>query len=238
MSLFENTIQTTDVKFEDLVGEGKKYKTQDDAAKAIAEKDRFIQQLQSENAEMRKTVTSVDRSQEILDRLEALKKTEPTAVNEPVTPIVERVVEKQGITTEDIEKLLAERERKAQQKRNIETVKQELVKKFGPQYTETLKSLAVSIGATPEYLEGIAAQSPQAFLRLVAPETSQGSPFTPPSSVTPDRGFQPTAGPHQKASYYKKLQAENRAEYFKPSTQNQMYRDAMALKEEFYDVTL
>lgn len=232
MSLFDNQIDPTTVKLEDFVGEGKKYKSTDDVAKAIVEKDTFIQRLQNENAEMRKTMTSADKTQEILDRLETLKTA--TAEHQPEPQVVERV-EHIGITNEDVEKLLEQRERRQQAVRNVETVKAELIKTYGPNYGSTLKSMAEGMGVTPEYLEGIAASSPAAFLRLVAPPKSDGV-FTPPVGTAHATGFTPTAGAPKPKSHYEKLKQSNRAEYFSPAVQNQMYKDAMSLKEDFYDV--
>ena len=235
MSLFDTPPEATPQSFNELVGEGKKYRDEDAVAKALAEKDRFIAQLQNETAEARRLVTQQERSQEILDRLEALRTT-PTAEHQPAPQVVERV-EHTGITTDDVEKLLAEREARAKRTANIEKVKAELVDIYGSNFGGALKSLAESMGVTPDYLENVAAQSPQAFMRLVAPSSQGPSAFTPPvSNGQPQSGFIPTAGPNQKRSFYKKLLESDKAKYFSPAVQNRMYKDALVLKEDFWDV--
>lgn len=233
MSLFETPQpDPTLAKLEDFVGEGKKYASTDAAARALVEKDNFIARLQAENAEMRKTIPSQDRSQEILDRLEALRT--PTAI-EPEPQVIERVVEHTGITTEDVEKLLEAREANRRKIANVEAVKAKMLETYGPNYGDTLKNVAGQMGVTPEYLENVAATSPQAFLRLVG--TNREAPgFTPPDSSRP-QDYQPSAGGAKKLSYYKELQKKDKAAYFSPAVQNQMYKDAVALKEAFYDIS-
>lgn len=232
MSLFEAPPTTVEVKFEDLVGEGKKYRDNDAAAKAIVEKDRFIEQLQKEQAEARNIITQQSKSQEILDRLEALRET-PTARDEP-TQVVERVVEHKGLTIEDVDRLMVERETARRKAGNVEQVKAELVKTHGSNYPAVLNSLAVKLGVTSEYLEHMAGTSPAALLQLVQAE-KPAQVFTPPSSHAPGV-FNPTGGGPQKRSFYKKIMETDRARYFTPAVQNQMYKDAMVLQEEFRDI--
>lgn len=233
MSLFEAPVVTpTEVKFEDLVGEGKKYRDNDAAAKAMIEKDRFIEQLQREQSEARALITQQNKSQEILDRLEALRK--PTAEDVSVQKDVERVVESKGLTIEDVDKLMADREASRRRASNVELVKQEMVKAHGSNYPSVLNSLAAKLGVTSEYIENMAGTAPQALLQLVkAEKPSQG--FTPPTSHSPGV-FQPTGGGPQKRSFYKKIMDTDHDRYFSPAVQNQMYKDAMVLKEEFRDI--
>lgn len=232
MSLFETP--QTDPKFEDFVGEGKKYKTNDDAAKAIVEKDRFIEQLKSETAELRREIQSrptVDRAQEILDRLETLR----TPATERIEPTVsERVVETSGLTLDDVDRLLTEREKKRLATQNVEVVKSELIKMYGSDYSKVLKSLAEKLSVSDDFLTSTAATSPQAFLRLITTEKAP-SGFTAPSSSVLTQDYSPSGGVNQKKSYYDKLRETDKKAYFSTAVQNQMYKDAIALKDEFYD---
>lgn len=229
MSLFENE---TTISFDELVGEGKKYKTNDDAAKAIVEKDRFIDQLKNETQQLRQELTArpaVDRSQEILDRLEALKTTPVTERTETIPP--ERT-EVKGLSVEDIERVMNERESKARAQSNINTVKQKLIEQFGDKYPQALKSMAEKNGLSDKALDTLAAQSPQLVLNLfgtVRPETA----FTPPNSSV-DPSFVPTSGTARNHEYYEKLKSTDKTKYLSKPVQMQMYKDAMTLKEAFY----
>lgn len=233
MSLFDETNIT---KFEDLVGEGKKYKTNEDAAKALIEKDNFITRLQSEQDELRKELSTrptVDRSQEILDRLEALNKKEPVAERQP-EPLVPERTEVKGLSLSDIDRVLTEREQKKTAQANIDKVKAVLQAKYGDQWNAQLKSTAEKLQVGAQFLDGIAAQSPEAFFRLIG-EDKPETLFTPPaSSVSP--GFTPSAGGPRTKSYYEKLKATDRNKYFSAEVRAQQYKDAMLLGAAYEDL--
>ena len=58
---------TIENPLETLVGEGKKFKDADALARAAIEKDRFILQLQAENAQMRTSLKGEQKIDEFLD---------------------------------------------------------------------------------------------------------------------------------------------------------------------------
>lgn len=235
MSLFAEN-DPSQVKFEDLVGEGKKYKDTEAVAKAIAEKDRFIEQLKSEKAEVLKDLQArpaVDRSQEILDRLEALAQ-KPATESTDTTP-TERV-EYKGLTEDDVFNLLARRDAQSRATANMNTVKTALVEQYGDKYGQVLKSLQEKLGVDQKFLDNLAAQSPTAFSGLLTQIQPEAQPvFTPPVTSKPG-AFQPTSGGPKPRSAYLKMKAENPTLYNSNSVQNQMYKDAMALGEAFQDV--
>lgn len=238
MSLFEQSGDP--VTFDALVGEGKKYKTPDDLAKAKSEADRFIEQLKWEKQEALKTAPqpAPDRSQEILDQLRVLAEArsrapEPVTERQP-TGEPERTAVK-SLTEDDVLRVLSERERKLQAQNNLNKVKDELVTKFGNNYGQVLKSLQDQMGVGAEFLDGIAAQSPAAFMKLIGDHKPEPV-FTPPPSSTTAQSFTPTGSKHKPRSYYKKLRLDNKALYESPAVQAQMYKDAMALGEAYLDV--
>lgn len=231
MSLFENTV-TDPVAA--LVGEDKKFKTVEDLARAKIESDNFIEQLKREQAELRSELQSrptVDRSQEILDRLEALK-TKPVTEQQVHQPL-ERT-EVNGLSLTDVERVLEQREQKARAQANIEKVKAKLQEAYGDKYGQALKLIAEKNGLTSQALDQLAAQSPQLVLNLMG-QVKTDTGFTPPSSSVVTE-FAPSAGNPRTKSYYNKLKNEDRVKYFSREVQNQMYKDAMALKEAFEDV--
>lgn len=234
MSLFETPAGTDPVAA--LVGEDKKFKTVEDLARAKIESDNFIEQLKREQAELRAELTArpaVDRSQEILDRLEALRK-EPVT-EQPANQQLERT-EVNGLSINDVERVLEERERKARAQANINSVKAKLQETYGDKYGQALKLIAEKNGLTAQSLDQLAAQSPQLVLNLMG-QVKVDTGFTPPSSSTTlGKEFAPTAGGARTKSYYNKLKAEDRTKYFSREVQTQMYKDAMALAEAFEDV--
>jgi hypothetical protein len=225
-------------KLEDFLGEDKKYKTPDDVAKAIVEKDNFIERLKAENAQFRATPPTpvVDRSQEILDQLDALRnlRTQPaTPQSEPTEPARAEV---KGLSEDDVLRLLNERDQKRQVQSNIEAVKVELNQKFGPQYGQVLKSLAEKMGVGTTFLESIAAQSPAALMKLLDGVSAPTEPFVAAPESNVSSTFVPNPGGPKPRSWYVKLKATDKAKYDSAAVQTQMMQDAMALKEGFHDV--
>lgn len=237
MSLFTEPTPTP-VTLADLVGENAKYKTNEDLVKAVIEKDRFINQLQGENAQHRETISKiappVDRSQEILAKMDEMFRSRPPITERQPEPLVtERIVDTQGLTVEDVDKLLNEREKARLRTQNVELVKEELTKRYGPNYSEVLKQLAGKLSVGTDFLEQTAATSPQAFLRLVETEKTP-SVFTPPvSGLT--ASFQPSGQQHQKQSYYEKLKVSDKKAYLSPAVQQKQMNDALALGEAYFD---
>jgi len=236
MSLFNGSDK--EPSLEDLVGEGKKYATPAAVAKAVIEKDNFIEQLKRETAalrdEMAARTTSADRTQEILDQLETLKRNEPVTRNEP-NPAIERT-EVKGLSLEDVEKVIQQREARQRAERNVNTVKQKLEEIYGDKYGTALKELGDKNGLSPADLDDLAARSPQLVLNLVS-QTKPTSIVTPPdSTVRPTDGFIPTADGHKPRSWWNDLKAKDKNQYLSKEMQMRQYKDAMALGEAFEDV--
>jgi len=233
LSLFNTDTNDQTVTFDALVGEGKKYKTNDDAAKAIVEKDNFIERLKAEQEELRRELQTrtptVDRTQEILDRMEALNKREPVTPTEPHRE-PERT-EYKGLSEADIDRVLSQREAKAKAEANIARVKEKLLETYGEQYGQALKSIAEKNGLSAKDLDDLAARSPQLIFNLIPRNTGERTFVPPGSSIQPD--FVPQGGDAKPRSYYEKIKASDRVKYFSAEVQNKMYKDAMTLKEAF-----
>jgi hypothetical protein len=231
MSLFEGADQTP--KFEDLL---EKYKDQEAIAKAVAEKDRFIEQLKREAQEAREMITqrppAEDKLQAILDRMEDLRR-EPVTERQPhMEP--ERTEVVKGLTADEVEQILVQREAKLQAKRNVEVVKQKFVEVYGNNYGQALDAVAKKNGLSPEDLDALAARSPQLVLNLMG-ETKTDRTFAPPASSATVDNFKPSAGPKPR-SWWNELKTKDKATYLSPAMRNQQYKDAMALGEAFEDV--
>jgi hypothetical protein len=235
MSLFTGADQAP--KLEDLVGEGKKYATPEAVAKAVVEKDNFIEQLKRETAllreEMAAKTTATDRTQEILDQLEALKKIQPVTEREAYQP-TERT-EVKGLSLEDVEKVIQQREARQKADRNVNTVKEKLVEIYGDRYGEAIKQIGEKNGLSPADLDDLAARSPQLVLNLVQATKAEKLVTPPDTTVRPVGGFSPTADGHKTRSWWNDLKATNKTLYLSREMQMRQYKDAMALGESFED---
>ena len=79
-----------------LVGEGRKYKTLDDLAKAYLNADGFIEQLKAENQELRTKTVEAKTIDEVLERLSANQS------NAAVTTSADQVSSTNGLSAQDV----------------------------------------------------------------------------------------------------------------------------------------
>lgn len=207
---------------EALVGEGKKFKTDDDLARGKLHSDLFIEKQNIELAQERA------RRAQIEAELEALRnrgKEALEAVDRNVTNQTSNTNENapKMFTQEDLQKIVKEtlqsdREVEAR-RRNVDMVKQELQKTWGVDYTKKLEEAAKEFGGTEE-IGRMAETNPKALLKLVGvkestPETPQPKPSlfsTPPvSTVRPSLSNTNT---EKGASYFAKQRKELGDRYF------------------------
>lgn len=231
---------------ETLVGEGKKFKTTEDLAKAKMESDRFIQQLQGELSGLRTELSTRQTLEQLMDKFGAQRVPETTTQSHN-----QNSQDGDGqnavktFSEDDITRLVEDRLSKVEQARihqaNLASVQKALVESIGPDYVTHLKAKATELGVTEEYLNTMAKETPKAFLKLIDADSSQRATtpglFTPPAShgaPSPNKQhFTPTG--QRKQSWYNDLKSKDASKYWSPEVQNQMHRDAINLGESFFD---
>lgn len=224
------------ITFDSLVGEGKKYRDPDAVAKAVAEKDRFIEQLQSEAAIARQELRSRTNLEDVVNQLKA-SRTPPSSEIAP-TPRQEPVVEPTPTTPDDLDarvaRLLAERDAQGNKTKNLETATNGLRERFGADYKQTLKTIVDELGVTESFVNGLAATSPTGFLKLIdsvkAPDDRR--PTSPPASRI--NSVLPVTGGRRNKAYYDELRRADVNKYLEPKVQQQYYKDAMEQGDSFY----
>lgn len=171
-----------------------KYKTVDEALKALAHSQAFIETLkteksitESELATLREQATKNSSIEEVLKKLAA--KDEPEAPKVETPPVG-------GLSEEAVAELvrnqLANLESAKAQEANVAKVQNTLTQKFGEKTVETVRAKAKELGITPEKLGELSASSPDLVLSLfaakhsVAPTTNS---FNLPNS-TPKTGVE------------------------------------------------
>lgn len=211
---------------ETLVGEDKKFKSVEDLAKGKIESDRFIAQLTKELQELRRDLGTRITLEEFLDKQKASK--------EPVTPTPGANADgNQGskVNPEDIQRLIAETLTKEQNKvlakQNLAVVKSNLEAAWGTGYARVLKQKAAELEVGEQFLEGLAAQNPKAFFKLIGVDT--GTPrdtYTPPPASSMHVRAPASGNSRRTFSDYQKLHTENPREYWSPRVQNEMHTRA------------
>lgn len=222
---------------EELVGESKKFKTVEELARGKYEADQFIERLKQEQAALRKELESRKRLEEVADLLSQQK----SQSTEGLPPARQDGDKNATLTPEQLELMLEERLTKREQQqikdRNISTVKQKLTEAFGQNYAAKLEQEANTLGVSKEYLTNLAAESPNAFLKLVGLDgrQQQSNLFSPPPSSVNTASFAPNTHGERTQAYYDKLKNTDPRVYWSPKVQNEMHRDAQRLGARFFD---
>lgn len=221
--------------FSELVGEGRKYADPQTLARSRIEADRYIEQLKTENAGLREDLGSRIKLEEFVDRL---NQREPPQAPQPQDGEGRRV-DDTAVTPEDLDRIvdtrLTEREKAASRKQNLAKTKAELQKQLGPNYASKVKEIGSGLGLGEAFLNDVAATSPDAFLKLVGlTEQPRQELFeAPPRSNVNTAGFKPQ-GSAKNFAYYEALRKKDPNTYWRPTTQNEMFREAHAQQEAFY----
>lgn len=234
--LFDND-QTVEVTFDALVGEGKKFKSADDLARAKIEADRFIEQLKKEadeaRTELRSRLSLEELSEQLLSRtVQPNPGTPPQEADRrqddpPANPIDLKA---------ELQKLLQEEKTKASREQNIAEARKALKDRFGGDYNATLRQIAEELGVSDKFLADTAATSPVAFLKLVdsvkAPDPNR--PLAPPQGhVDTSKQFNPQSVKNN--AYYQRLRKEDPKRYFSKQIQRELYEEAMRQGSKFFE---
>lgn len=159
-------------KLEDLVGEGKKFKTTEDLAKAKVEADTFIERLQQETATLRDELAKAMTKATANDTLERLMTELANKNNDPGKTIPETKPSDQGnqpqaLTQEDIVKLMEAREAAKAEARNLAVAMEQVRKVWGDKLEESLNAKAEELGLDRAQVDAVAKRSPSAFINLL-----------------------------------------------------------------------
>lgn len=162
----------------ELVGEGKKYKTAEDALKSIPHAQSHIAKLEEEMAQLREELAKRKAAEDLLEEFKATGyKQEPTIVkSEPVD--IESVVAK----------VLTQKEQQAIAKANQGTVVKAFDAKYGEKGEEMYIKLAEESGMSLAELNVLAARSPKALFKMAGFEHKESVPSKTQSSVNTE-GF-------------------------------------------------
>jgi len=232
-------IDQTKNYYEELVGENKKFKSNEDLARGKAESDNYISHLTNQLDVLKEELTKRKTVEEIADQLRDRAKTTAQSNQEPTGDDEDEPKGQNSLKLEDIERLLEkkikEQESFSQASRNLNEVNTKLSEKFGDSASRVIREKANSLGVTVEYLESQAKANPKVFYRLIElDKSSNTSSFAPPQTqrnASIEAGFEG----ERTEKYYQKLLKENPNLYFDAKTSIQMHKDAQRLGARFFD---
>jgi hypothetical protein len=225
--------------FDDLVGEGRKFKDPEQLARGKWHADKTIElmekrmdALRAEYQKEREQNLTRAQLEEVIEKFskQPLASNANPIVNEDRTPVFDPN-QLETLVASNYEKM-REKERQDQ---NYRMVQEKAMTRFGANYKQSLAETMNDLGLSPADVETMARNNPKVFIKtfgLDALPPAQNFQAPPRSGFTP---FQPTGGAHKSWSYYQEMRKNKPDEYYAQKTQNKMMDDYAALGEKFED---
>lgn len=161
----------------DLVGEGKKYASVEDALKSIPHAQAHIQRIEDENKRIRDELARAAAAEETYKKLMDSMNQDP-----PATPAAPMGMDEASVA-DLLERKLAEREMMKEQTANVTRVKDALVGKYGDKAQEVYEAKAKELGVGVSFLNDIVRRSPKAAEELFGIKAAPSGGTIPPGSV-------------------------------------------------------
>lgn len=226
MNVFDNAADP----LETLVGDGKKYQSPAELAKAYIHADATIKAREEELATMRQELQTRLTVEEQLRkaREDSNRATGNPAQDPPKTP--------QAISEEDLNARILEvtnrASREARARQNAEEVAAKLVELYGDtaKANEVVRRRAADLGVSVEFLRDAAAQSPKAFYAQLGLDTSANTSnqrVAPPSRSEVNLNGNTSMVKEGSYEFYEQIRKDRPKEYFSIKIQNQLMKDAM-----------
>lgn len=222
----ETTATTLTGEYGELIGADKKYKTVADALNSIPHAQNHISQLESEMAELKEELNKRAAAEEILQRIEASREGGETNQPDLDADAIAQLVQK-TVHNIDIDKV---------RQKNQNTVNQKLIEVYGDHAVETVAKKAKELGLSQQQLKDMAAQSPDAFYRVMdmtgTSNTEGGMNMN--SSVNTDRSAPiPQTGPKEGSYSWWKAQHKEKGDswFYSTKVQEQYHQSAINARD-------
>lgn len=230
--LFQEPLDISDENvdyLQEIAGPGKKfdrtkYESTEAWERAVAEGkykgDLFAERLKQETAGLRQELNSRVKMEEFLDKLNSFQ--QPKSPDNGQQPSV-TTKEETGLKPEDVLKLLDQREQQSKAVQNVNRVKEHLQETLGPNYATKLKQVASTLNLSEQYLNNLAATSPEAVFKLVdvSGERKQDLFQAPPRNQMATQ-FRPQ-GKTLDWAHFEAIKKESPTKYWSIPVQNQMH---------------
>jgi hypothetical protein len=208
-----------------LVGEGRKYKTDADLAKAYMEADSFIEQLKEENRKLREETAKAKTLDEVLERLKAPEVTTQTTTGETTTT--------SSFTAADVAKIVKAEitgyETAKTRQTNLQKADQELKRLYGDKAQEVFNSAAPN-AETRIAMQALAEVAPEQFLALFTKQTPSSTTVhstVNTGALANNLGNNRETNPGTK-EYYNALRRKEPQKYYSQDVQMAMNKAAQA----------
>lgn len=179
-----NITTTLPPEVAEFVGEGKKYKTTEDALKALPHAQAHIKKLEEEAAQIREELIKRKTTEELLEEIKAQSTVVPVVTPQPVAQTTPASVTNIDIA-KTVDAVIAQREAQQVAKNNAARVVEAFRASFGESSEAKYTALAEETGIPIAELNRLAARSPTAVLKLagIAEAKQESSSHRSGSSV-------------------------------------------------------
>lgn len=217
-----------------LVGEGKKFKSPSELAKGKAESDRYIEFQKTEVARLKQELAARESVETLITKMKSVSQT-PTEPNVSSTPGAGSEVLDDSSLEARLLSILEKRDATRLTETNVSKVERVLGEQFGAKENvqAVLNKKSRELGMTGKQLQQIAETSPEAFFKLIDADV----PHTPMAGAAPRSGVNTTANSTtglRNAAFYEKMKRENPKQYFDAKTTVQQIKDARELGDKYF----
>ena len=142
---------------QELVGEGKKYQSPEDALKSVPHAQKHIGTLESELASVREELTKRQTTQELIDELKS-------GVQTPAQTVQSGELNQDNVM-DLVNQTIATREANARAESNAKSVAAKFTAQYGDKAEDTYNSIAKELNLSVKQLNELAATSPTVVLK-------------------------------------------------------------------------
>lgn len=240
----DDNVNDSDTFLDQLVGEGRKFKSAEDLARGKAESDRYIEQLKTELENQKRL--NEEKFDELL-RTVKNKSAQTAEGNNSQTPDSHinssRPSDVDNTSPNDaggdleslVKKTLKEQQDLTRKEANVQAVNQKLAEMYGEKAASVVKTRAEEMDMSLSSLKQMAETSPKAFLKLIAGEESKSTGLSGVQSrVNTESLGVSKPNSEQGWSYYRDLKKKNPAEFWK--RHNEIYEKVQRVgADKFYN---
>ena len=142
---------------QDVIGEGKKYQSPEDALKSVPHAQKHIETLESELATVREELAKRQTTQELIDELKSGVQTQSQTVTNGEL--------NQDSVMDLVNQTIATREEKIKAEINAKSVAEKFTAQYGDKAEDTYNSIAKELNVSVQQLNELSAKSPTIVLK-------------------------------------------------------------------------
>lgn len=142
---------------QELVGEGKKYQSPEDALRSVPHAQKHIETLESELASVREELSKRQTTQELIDELKS-------GVQTPAQTVQSGELNQDNVM-DLVNQTIATREANAKAESNAKSVAAKFTEQYGDKAEDTYNSIAKELNLSVKQLNELAATSPTVVLK-------------------------------------------------------------------------